>query len=249
MQSQMIGLQSSLDKILTHLQNPPKIYPPSPASATTARFLSTSSGGGGPSPSASFPTTPGGGASTSAIGGLGSSMRVANIIEVGSGANNGTDGNLRLPSLHGFTPRPHKYTTYGIAPDTTSPSDHGSEDTLPGVALNTPTEALQGLANTAAEVAATDQPPYVLSFLSLLPPLCSPSHPLVALYTHLLTLTPSESTVSLNCSTMIPLLHHATLTPFPILHDRLCLSDPQLTLSPSHQIPTEETQTGRTDVF
>jgi hypothetical protein len=50
--------------------------------------------------------------------------------------------------------KPHKYATYGIVPSTAPSSDDESEDTLPRSALNAPIEALQGLANAAAEAAA-----------------------------------------------------------------------------------------------
>ncbi|KAJ8519957.1 hypothetical protein ONZ45_g3167 [Pleurotus djamor] len=49
---------------------------------------------------------------------------------------------------------PHKYATYGIVPSTAPSSDDESEDTLPRASLNAPIEALQGLANAAAEAAA-----------------------------------------------------------------------------------------------
>lgn len=166
MQSQMIGLQSSLDRILTHLQDIPQKYPPTPASVTTTRFPPTSPGDGLPSPETSlFPATPGEGASTSAAGVPGSSTGVANVITVDSGANNGgpgSDGKPRFPPLPGFAPPSHKYA---IVPSTASSSgDDDSEDISPRATLNAPVEALQGLANAAAEVATGDQPPYV--FLS-----------------------------------------------------------------------------------
>ncbi|KAL0072356.1 hypothetical protein AAF712_000119 [Marasmius tenuissimus] len=50
--------------------------------------------------------------------------------------------------------QPHKYATYGIVPSTAPSSDDESEDTLPRATLNAPIEALQGLANAAAEAAA-----------------------------------------------------------------------------------------------
>ena len=63
-----------------------------------------------------------------------------------------------------ITYQPHKYATYGIVPSTAPSSDDESEDTLPRSALNAPIEALQGLANAAAEAAAapsTSPPRYV----------------------------------------------------------------------------------------
>ena len=50
--------------------------------------------------------------------------------------------------------QPHKYATYGIVPSTAPSSEDESEDTLPRATLNAPIEALQGLANAAAEAAA-----------------------------------------------------------------------------------------------
>ena len=50
--------------------------------------------------------------------------------------------------------QPHKYATYGIVPSTAPSSDDESEDTLPRSSLNAPIEALQDLANAAAEAAA-----------------------------------------------------------------------------------------------
>ncbi|KAF8134550.1 hypothetical protein EV363DRAFT_1562550 [Boletus edulis] len=57
---------------------------------------------------------------------------------------------------------PHKYATYGIVPSTASSEDE-SEDTLPRASLSAPIEALQGLANAAAEAAAvpSTSPPIV----------------------------------------------------------------------------------------
>ncbi|KAF7985037.1 hypothetical protein HWV62_8867 [Athelia sp. TMB] len=60
----------------------------------------------------------------------------------------------KFPPLPGFAPPPHKYATYGIIASTAPSSDDESEDTLPRSTLNAPIEALQGLANAAAEAAA-----------------------------------------------------------------------------------------------
>ncbi|KAI3618952.1 hypothetical protein WG66_000567 [Moniliophthora roreri] len=67
---------------------------------------------------------------------------------------NGDDRTRAFPPLPGFAPPPHKYATYGIVPSTAPSSDDESEDTLPRATLNAPIEALQGLANAAAEAAA-----------------------------------------------------------------------------------------------
>jgi hypothetical protein len=70
---------------------------------------------------------------------------------------------VRVSRAHSsHTPRqPHKYATYGIVPSTAPSSDDESDDTLPRSALNAPIEALQGLANAAAEAAAvpSNSPP------------------------------------------------------------------------------------------
>ncbi|KAF9060648.1 hypothetical protein BDP27DRAFT_1429814 [Rhodocollybia butyracea] len=60
----------------------------------------------------------------------------------------------KFPPLPGFAPPPHKYATYGIIPSTAPSSDDESEETLPRATMNAPIEALQGLANAAAEAAA-----------------------------------------------------------------------------------------------
>ncbi|KAI0305541.1 hypothetical protein B0F90DRAFT_1808783 [Multifurca ochricompacta] len=59
-----------------------------------------------------------------------------------------------FPPLPGFAPPPHKYATYGIVPSTAPSSEDESEETLPRSTINAPIEALQGLANAAAEAAA-----------------------------------------------------------------------------------------------
>ncbi|KAL0581880.1 hypothetical protein V5O48_000109 [Marasmius crinis-equi] len=111
MQSHMIGMQSTLERILSIVQ------------------------GQAPQP---FPPPPGGTPEAS-----------------GSSARNGVDDRVKaFPPLPGFAPPPHKYATYGIVPSTAPSSDDESEDTLPRATLNAPIEALQGLANAAAEAAA-----------------------------------------------------------------------------------------------
>ncbi|KAG5651169.1 hypothetical protein H0H81_009633 [Sphagnurus paluster] len=69
-----------------------------------------------------------------------------------------------FPPLPGFAPPPHKYATYGIVPSTAPSSEDESEDTLPRANLNAPIEALQGLANAAAEMAAVPsaEPPRLM---------------------------------------------------------------------------------------
>ncbi|KAJ7188263.1 hypothetical protein C8R46DRAFT_1054167 [Mycena filopes] len=102
MQSQMIGMQSSLDRILNAVQTNGHQGPYPPRDGPEYQ---------------SAPTRP-------------------------------------FPPLPGFAPPPHKYATYGIVPSTAPSSDDESEDTLPRSTLNAPIEALQGLANAAAEAAA-----------------------------------------------------------------------------------------------
>ncbi|KAG8214039.1 hypothetical protein J3R82DRAFT_10795 [Butyriboletus roseoflavus] len=120
MQSQMIGMQSSLDRILSVIQ----------------------------SQSQSNNQQPGYSAN----------------VKQGSGHDAGPSHTRnRFPPLPGFAPPPHKYATYGIVPSTAASSEDESEDTLPRATLNAPIEALQGLANAAAEAAAAPStaPPIV----------------------------------------------------------------------------------------
>ncbi|KAI0341976.1 hypothetical protein BDW22DRAFT_1358086 [Trametopsis cervina] len=113
MQSQMIGMQSTLDRILSAVQQGPhqglREQPPGPPMR-------------GPDMYSPQPTD--------------------------------HRSNRSFPPLPGFAPPPHKYATYGIVPSTAPSSDDESEDTLPRSTLNAPIEALQGLANAAAEAAA-----------------------------------------------------------------------------------------------
>ncbi|KAG6336629.1 hypothetical protein ID866_2468 [Astraeus odoratus] len=114
MQSQMIGMQSSLDRILSAIQmqgqpsgqQQQQVYPP--------------------------------------------------LINAGSirDSNPIYQQRSRFPALPGFAPPPHKYATYGIVPSTTPSSEDETEDTLPRSTISAPIEALQGLANAAAEAAA-----------------------------------------------------------------------------------------------
>ncbi|KAJ7680323.1 hypothetical protein DFH06DRAFT_1162653 [Mycena polygramma] len=114
MQSQMIGMQSSLDRILSAVQTGQQ-PPYSPHQSREGGEYPNRNGFDGPGPSAE---------------------------------------RRAFPPLPGFAPPPHKYATYGIVPSTAPSSDDESEDTLPRSTLNAPIEALQGLANAAAEAAA-----------------------------------------------------------------------------------------------
>ncbi|KAI0355675.1 hypothetical protein OH77DRAFT_1520767 [Trametes cingulata] len=139
MQSQMIGMQSSLDRILSAIQSqnqamvqggPPggPVYPPAGGTSRDSPVM--------PAP---IPA-------------------VRNSVEMYNSPGGQGDGPSRgprsFPPLPGFAPPPHKYATYGIVPSTAPSSDDESEDTLPRSTLNAPIEALQGLANAAAEAAA-----------------------------------------------------------------------------------------------
>ncbi|KAG2366321.1 hypothetical protein BDR07DRAFT_1396730 [Suillus spraguei] len=130
MQSQMIGMQSSLDRILSTVQ--------SQAYGTQHQGYS---GGmtSGPSRDSTGFTSRNGYDTHGHVGGQSSQPR---------------SQTRSFPPLPGFAPPPHKYATYGIVPSTTPSSDDESEETLPRASLNAPIEALQGLANAAAEAAA-----------------------------------------------------------------------------------------------
>ncbi|OSD06688.1 hypothetical protein PYCCODRAFT_753896 [Trametes coccinea BRFM310] len=132
MQSQMIGMQSSLDRILSAIQSQNQVM---------------AHGG---------PVYPPGGGSSRDSPVLQGAMNTRNNVDMYNSPSQG-DGSSRprtFPPLPGFAPPPHKYATYGIVPSTAPSSDDESEDTLPRSALNAPIEALQGLANAAAEAAA-----------------------------------------------------------------------------------------------
>ncbi|KAF8739964.1 Fungal specific transcription factor domain, partial [Rhizoctonia solani] len=139
MQSQMIGMQSSLDRILSAIQsqNAAQVYPhsaipPTPQSASTHPSMSES-----PREGVAFtpqPVVP-------------SSSRDSYYDDDRSPPRK------KWPALPGFAPPPHKFATYGIVPSTAPSSEDESEDTLPRSALNAPIEALQGLANAAVEAA------------------------------------------------------------------------------------------------
>ncbi|KAI9067532.1 hypothetical protein FKP32DRAFT_1683846 [Trametes sanguinea] len=132
MQSQMIGMQSSLDRILSAIQSQNQVM---------------AHGG---------PVYPPGGGSSRDSPVIQGPMPPRNNVDMYNSPGQG-DGPSRprtFPPLPGFAPPPHKYATYGIVPSTAPSSDDESEDTLPRSALNAPIEALQGLANAAAEAAA-----------------------------------------------------------------------------------------------
>ncbi|KAF9012314.1 hypothetical protein BDQ17DRAFT_1232266 [Cyathus striatus] len=136
MQSQMIGMQSSLDRILSAIQTQQSAASMSQQSAMY---------------SSNVPSEVHRDAS-------GISAAHRNGFDMGPPS---TERTRSFPPLPGFAPPPHKYASYGIVPSTAPSSDDESEDTLPRSTLNAPIEALQGLANAAAEAAAapsTDPP-------------------------------------------------------------------------------------------
>ncbi|KAH7098421.1 hypothetical protein BKA62DRAFT_713119 [Auriculariales sp. MPI-PUGE-AT-0066] len=126
MQSQMIGMQNSLDRILATLQ-----HQQHNASVSTSSTSPASMPGAPPLPAGSSPSDQNGLVTSS------------------------SNGARAFPPLPGFAPPPHKYATYGIVPSTAPSSDDESEDTLPRSTINAPIEALQGLANAAVEAATT----------------------------------------------------------------------------------------------
>ncbi|OCH86124.1 hypothetical protein OBBRIDRAFT_797500 [Obba rivulosa] len=139
MQSQMIGMQSSLDRILMAIQN---------QGQATAAIIQQAVFNGGSLPPPPPPPV----------------MRNGIDMYNSPGPSEGSSRSSRpFPPLPGFAPPPHKYATYGIVPSTAPSSDDESEDTLPRSSLNAPIEALQGLANAAAEAAAvpSGSPPRV----------------------------------------------------------------------------------------
>ncbi|KAI0745663.1 hypothetical protein C8Q76DRAFT_36732 [Earliella scabrosa] len=134
MQSQMIGMQSSLDRILTAIQSQgqPLVQQPPPPPVYHGNSSRNS-------PAISGPLPP---------------IRTHSESYNPGGPGEGPSRPRTFPPLPGFAPPPHKYATYGIVPSTAPSSDDESEDTLPRSTLNAPIEALQGLANAAAEAAA-----------------------------------------------------------------------------------------------
>jgi hypothetical protein len=132
MQSQMIGMQSSLDRILSAVQPQSQITGNGMSQAQQAYSTNLES------------------SSRDGVGYAASSSRRSEYDHDGQGRN----PSRPFPPLPGFAPPPHKYATYGIVPSTAPSSDDESEDTLPRATMNAPIEALQGLANAAAEAAA-----------------------------------------------------------------------------------------------
>ncbi|KAG8964479.1 hypothetical protein FRC03_001730 [Tulasnella sp. 419] len=152
MQSQMIGMQSSLDRILGALQNPSFAQSqPSPHNQRTP-------------PASGFPHTPAGQDLSGYQMPPNQIQQMPPIQPMGAPAGSGfysqsderagSSRRSKFPPLPGFAPPPHKFATYGIVPSTAPSSEDESEDTLPRASLNAPIEALQGLANAAAEAAA-----------------------------------------------------------------------------------------------
>lgn len=171
MQSQMIGMQSSLDRILGTLQSNslslPQPFSPENTAASSSSAIPEGSmfpqqaspqrtDMGGQYPQLSIPNTPVGGSTFFPP----PPHPLPSSSSLPQQTMDGTSGGSRpkkFPPLPGFAPPPHKFATYGIVPSTAVSSDDESEDTLPRASLNAPIEALQGLANAAAEAVATPQ--------------------------------------------------------------------------------------------
>jgi hypothetical protein len=140
----MIGMQSSLDRSLDRILNAiqmqshntvqPSFYPSAPPNRDSPYTLHRSDYDGptasGSAEKRAFPPLPG---------------FPAPVSDTVSQHMVDTD----------LTIQPHKYASYGIVVPSTSPSsDDESEETLPRATLDAPIQALQGLANAAAEAAA-----------------------------------------------------------------------------------------------
>ncbi|KAG9050769.1 hypothetical protein FS837_002713 [Tulasnella sp. UAMH 9824] len=152
MQSQMIGMQSSLDRILGALQpgaSPQQAQNPAfPTAQATANGAQQSYPPPTPTEISGFP------ASIPPLATNGSGPAYYPPSDERSLPVRVVEPPPKFPPLPGFAPPPHKFATYGIVPSTAPSSDDESEETLPRSSLNAPIEALQGLANAAAEAAA-----------------------------------------------------------------------------------------------
>jgi len=122
MQSQMIGMQSSLDRILSAIQannaqnvnfHPQPQFSHGNPSEHPASYASSSQ-----------------------------SSRGLDYYSPSSADSVRQYGSRNFPPLPGFAPPPHKYATYGIVPSTAASSEDESEDTLPRSTMNAPIEAL-----------------------------------------------------------------------------------------------------------
>ncbi|KIO30710.1 hypothetical protein M407DRAFT_20239 [Tulasnella calospora MUT 4182] len=154
MQSQMIGMQSSLDRILGALQpgaSPQQAQNPAfPSAQATLPANGAQQSYPPPTPTeiSGFP------ASIPPLATNGSGPSYYPPSDERSLPVRVVEPPPKFPPLPGFAPPPHKFATYGIVPSTAPSSDDESEETLPRSSLNAPIEALQGLANAAAEAAA-----------------------------------------------------------------------------------------------
>ncbi|KAF8322111.1 hypothetical protein DL93DRAFT_2093394 [Clavulina sp. PMI_390] len=181
MQGQMIGMQSTLERILHVIQTggpSSSSNPSAPSSSTSSLFPSSHNGSSHanslpvdsqlqPILSPNMMISNQHGPSTSPINGQhfysppthttglrGATAPVRQHHHHHSQPQSAPPARRSFPPLPGFAPPPHKFATYGIVPSTAPSSDDESEDTLPRASLNAPIEALQGLANAAAEAAA-----------------------------------------------------------------------------------------------
>ncbi|KAF8332612.1 uncharacterized protein EI90DRAFT_3145331 [Cantharellus anzutake] len=162
MQSQIIAMQSTLDRILSTIQGGITL----PAISHSPTHYVSNSNGHSHNDCAHIerlysPALPNSSlipsSATRSTTGLDSRQLFQEESHLRGSVENGyavPNRQQNFPPLPGFAPPPHKYATYGIVPSTTPSSEDESEDTLPRASLNAPIEALQGLANAAAEVAA-----------------------------------------------------------------------------------------------
>lgn len=128
----MIGMQSSLDRILGALQSNGQFSSPATPHNPQATFPQSDISG--------FSTQP--------------HLQSSGTASATPYYDRSRNPPSKFPPLPGFAPPPHKFATYGIVPSTAPSSEDESEETLPRSSLNAPIEALQGLANAAAEAAA-----------------------------------------------------------------------------------------------
>lgn len=127
MQSQMIGLQSSLDRILATLQNAPQT--PTYANGGARADLSHHSG------SSAAGVSPDG-----------------NVYHPGLPSRSPTSQGRKLSPLLRFASQPHKSGTYGIEPN--APSDDESEDAFSRAMVDAPIEIQPGLTNPTVGASA-----------------------------------------------------------------------------------------------
>ncbi|KAG8906158.1 hypothetical protein FRB99_007472 [Tulasnella sp. 403] len=146
MQSQMIGMQSSLDRILNALQSNNGQFPTSSTPPNMQNPQATAFPRSAPTDISGF--------AQPQMQAVNQSSTTASAAPYYPSDERSRNPPSKFPPLPGFAPPPHKFATYGIVPSTAPSSEDESEETLPRSSLNAPIEALQGLANAAAEAAA-----------------------------------------------------------------------------------------------